>query len=83
MRAESLREKEKQNLQKIAQHNEGKERLEEEKVELMAALKGAESSSEELEKELAAMDAKCKMLNMLLNGDDINAKLAEQLEQLE
>jgi len=83
MRAESLREKEKQNLHKIAQHNEGKERLEEEKVELKAALKGAESSSEELEKELAAMDAKCKMLNMLLNGDDINAKLAEQLEQLE
>ena len=83
MRAETLREMEKQNLQKITQHTEVKERLESEKAELKAALAAANDKSEELDKELDAMDAKCKMLHMLLNGEDINAKLAEELRLLE
>ena len=83
MRADGLREKEKQNMQEIAQHVEVQEKLEAEKKELKNALADSASSSEELEKELAALDARCKMLNMLLNGDDINAKLAEELEQLQ
>ena len=29
------------------------------------------------------MDARRKMLHMILNGDDINAKLAEELKELE
>ena len=49
MRAESLRETEKQNLQEIAQHTEVKERLEAEKAELKAALAAANDRWEEMQ----------------------------------
>ena len=83
MRAEGLREKEMQNMQEMAQHVEVREKLEAEKKELKNALADSARGSEELERELSALDARRKMLNMLLNGDDINAKLAEELKQLE
>ena len=83
MRAEGLRQKAEQKVQEMAHHNAVKEELDAEKAELKGALAGAQSASEELEKEIAALDARRKMLHMILNGDDINAKLAEELKELE
>ena len=83
MRAEGLRQKAEQKVQEMAHHNAVKEELDAEKAELKGALAGAQGASEELEKEIAALDARRKMLHMILNGDDINAKLAEELKELE
>merc|ERR1719471_1310030 len=83
MRAEGLRQKAEQKVQEMAHHNPVKEELDAEKAELKGALAGAQGASEELEKEIAALDARRKMLHMILNGEDINAKLAEELKELD
>ena len=83
MRAEGLQQKQAQNLQEIDRLDAVKEKLEEDKKRLKVDQADAASNSEELDKELAAMEDRRKILHMLLNGDDINAKLTEELRQLE
>ena len=83
MRAEVLREQEAQKMQEVGGHTKAVEELNAQKAGLKQTIEDSRSNSEELEKEVAVLDAKCKMLHMLLNGDDINARLAEELKQLE
>ena len=83
MRAESLREQEAQKMQEVEGHTKAVDELNVQKAGLKQTIEDSRSNAEGLEKEVTRLDARCKMLHMLLNGDDINAKLAEELRQLE